>query len=312
MQIEHLRRAEGEMNATLAAKLPALFPTYRLAAAIDSHDEPFYGKSKALRPYCCGGAATAGTTHFFRIATAYVMRRQLCFTLAITYVLPEDSTMTVVQRLYERVSQLQLHIAVLYLDRGFCQGDVIQYLTKVHQPALLACTIRGKQGGTRQLCRGRKSYRTQYTFTDGTTSEMAVVATLAPDKTGKLRRKWLLFVVIGLDWQPQTVLRHYRSRFGIEASYRLLRQVRIKTTSRNPALRFSLLAFALLLVNVLAFVRSFVARLPGPGPYRLEPILLPLASFVQLLRRSVESIYGVVTACRLTRPSAFLANSVIY
>lgn len=224
------------------------------------------------------------------------MHRQLHFTLAITYVLPEDRTVTVVQRLYERVSQLQLHIAVLYLDRGFCQSDVIQYLTKVQQPALLACTIRGKQGGTRQLCRGRKSYRTQYTFTDGTTSEMAVVATLAPNKTGKFRRKWLLFVIIGLDWQPPTVLRHYRSRFGIEASYRLLRQVRIKTTSRNPALRFFLLAFALLLVNVWAFVCSFVARRPGPGPCRLDPTLFPLASFVQLLRRSVETIYGVVIA----------------
>lgn len=224
------------------------------------------------------------------------MHRQMRLTLAITYVLPEDSTVILVQRLYERLNQLKLHIAVLYLDRGFCQDDVIQSLSNVRQPALLACTIRGKQGGTRQLCQGRKSYRTHYTFTDGTASALAVVATLAPDKTGKFRRKWLLFVIIGLDWQPQTVLRRYRARFGIEASYRLLRQVRIKTTSHNPALRFFLFAFALLLVNVWAFVRSGVARLPGPGPYRLDPTLLPLASFVQLLRRSVETIYGVVTA----------------
>lgn len=54
-------------------------------------------------------------------------------------------------------------------------------------------------GGTRQLCRGRKSYRTTYTFTDGTTAEMAVVATLTPNKEKRLRRKWLLFVLIGLD-----------------------------------------------------------------------------------------------------------------
>lgn len=65
MQIEQLRRAESEMNAALAANLPVLFHTCRLEAAIDSHDEPFYGKSAALRPYCCGGAAKAGITHEF-------------------------------------------------------------------------------------------------------------------------------------------------------------------------------------------------------------------------------------------------------
>ena len=127
---------------------------------------------------------------------------------------------------------------MLYLDRGFCSGPVIAYLREKKQPAILACTIRGKDGGTRQLCRGRKSYRTTYTFTDGTTAEMAVVATLVPDKHKQRRRKWLLFVVLGLDWKPQTVYQRYRSRFGIESSYRILRRVRIKTTSRNPAFRF--------------------------------------------------------------------------
>jgi len=57
------------------------------------------------------------------------------------------------------------------------------------------------------------------------------------------RRKWLLFVIIGLDWTPQKVYRRYRSRFAIEASYHSLRRVRVKTTSRNPALRFFLLGF---------------------------------------------------------------------
>ncbi|MEL6225269.1 MAG: hypothetical protein AAFR31_21790, partial [Cyanobacteria bacterium J06627_8] len=63
----------------------------------------------------------------------------------------------------------------------------------------LACPIRGKQdGGTRAICRGRKSYRTRYTFTDGTEAKMAVVATLPRGKNGRRRRKWLLFVVMVL------------------------------------------------------------------------------------------------------------------
>lgn len=307
VEIAHLRTAESEMNQALAANIPAEVLHHRLEAAIDHHDEPFYGKSEALLQVCCHSYAKDGTTHFFRLATAYVIYRQMRLTLAVTYVLPEDTTAVVVQRLHERLLALKLHIGVLYLDRGFCQGDVIRYLKACHQPAILACTIRGKQGGTRRLCQGRKSYRTQYTFTDGTPAELAVVAKLVPTKAGKLRRKWLLFVVIGLDWKPQTIGRCYRFRFGIESSYRLLRQVRIKTTSRNPALRFFLLGFALLLVNVWAFVRWIVARLPGPGPYRLEAALLPLHAFCQLLRRAVEAIYGVVTELQINFVLPFVA-----
>ena len=126
---------------------------------------------------------------------------------------------------------------------------------------------------------------------------MAVVATLTPNKEKRLRRKWLLFVLIGLDWMPKTVYRRYRSRFGIETSYRILRRVRVKTTSRNPALRFFLLGFALLLVNIWAFLRWFVARIPGRGPHRLDPVRFQFHAFVSMLRRAVEQIYyGAVMA----------------
>ena len=222
------------------------------------------------------------------------LTRAVRLTLAVAFVLPEEKTVAAVSRLHRRVHALGVQMDVLYLDRGFCSGPVIAYLTKVKQPAILACTIRGKQGGTRQLCRGRKSYRTRYTFTDGTTAEMAVVATLVPGKDKNRRRKWLLFVLIGLDWKPQTVCRRYRSRFGIEASYRILRRVRVKTTSRNPALRFFLLGFALLLVNIWAFLRWFVARIPGRGPHRLDPIRFQFHAFVCLLQRAIEQLYGVV------------------
>jgi putative transposase len=162
------------------------------------------------------------------------------------------------------------------------------------QPALLACTIRGKQGGTRKLCRGRKSYRTTHTFTDGTTVPVAVVATCVPDKHKLRRRKWLLYVVLGLDWNPKTIYRRYRFRFGIESSYRILRRVRIKTTSRNPAFRFFVLGFALLLVNIWAFLRWFVARIPGVGPHRLDPTLFQFQRFVALLRRAIELRYAAI------------------
>ena len=302
LDVKRLKQLEDQINQALAARLPQQLQVRGLEAAIDEHDEPFYGKSSDFEGYVCRGMAQAGTTRFFRIYSLYVIYRQMRLTLAVAFARPEVKVVTIVSQLLQRAKELKLRIDVLYLDRGFCSTSVIAYLETAQQPTVLACPIRGKAGGSRQLCRGRKSYRTRYTFTDGTSVDMAVVATLMPNKDKKLRRKWLLFVLIALDWQPSTVYRRYRTRFGIETSYRILRRVRIKTTSRNPALRFFLLGFALLLVNAWAFLRWFVARVPGPGPHRLKPTCFQFQAFVCLLRRAIEQIYGAVMSLSIAVP----------
>lgn len=303
VSVKHLDQYKEKINEALAAQLPQQLRSQRVEAAIDEHDEPCYAKTAELRAHTCRSKSKAGTSHFFRIVTLYVIYRQMRLTLAVAFVRPEEETVAIVKRLLKRAAQLQIQIDVLYLDRGFCSGQVIEHLKAIKQRAILACTIRGKAGGTRQLCHGRKSYQTSYTFTDGTVAEMAVVATLVPNKEKKVRRKWLLFVLIGVDWNPKTVYRRYRFRFAIESSYRILRRVRIKTTSRNPALRFFLLGFALLLVNTWAFLRWFVARIPGRGPYRLDPTRFQFQTFVSMLRRSIESLYGAVMSISMPVPN---------
>ena len=288
---ENLSQHEQEINQALSAHLPRQIRKSRLQVAIDEHDEPFYGKSGVVRAFTIGSQAKKGTTHFFRIVSVYVFYRQMRLTLAIAFVRPEDNTVSVIKKLVGQVQKLNLRIRVLYLDRGFCFGAVLSFLDDQGLPAVIACSIRGKHGGTRQLCCGRKSYATAYTFTDGTTVHMAVVATLVPGKDKKRRRKWQLFVVRGITWPPKLVYQRYRSRFGIESSYRILRRVRIKTTSRNPAFRFFALGFALLLVNLWALLRWFVARIPGPGPHRVHPVHFQFQMFVSMLRRVIEQLY---------------------
>jgi hypothetical protein len=231
LRADHLARHEDEINAALAARIPKQIRSNSVEAAIDEYDEPFYGKTSEMEEYTIRSRAKSGTTRFFRIISIYVIYRQMRLTLAVAFVLRGQKNAAIVQQLLQRVQALKIRIGVLYLDRGFCSGPVIAYLHQINQPAILACTIRGKTGGTRQLCRGRKSYRTRYTFTNGPTVDMAVVATLVPGKDKKRQRKWLLYIIINLDWKPKTVYRHYRSRFGIETSYRILRRVRVKTTS---------------------------------------------------------------------------------
>lgn len=296
LPIRELREQEEQVNRALVACIPEDLVRTAIEVAIDFHDEPFYGKEEETRQVTCSGQAKKGTTHFVRIATAYIIWRQVRLTLAVRYVLPEEKTLDILKFLLKRLKTLDFQPKILYLDKGFASTDIIQYLTSQQQPAILACPIRGKQGGTRALCRGRSSYSTQYTFTDGTQTMIAMKASLVPDASGKLRRKWLAFIVILLEWQPDQVYQEYRRRFGIECSYRLLRRIRASTTSRNPSLRFFLLGLGLILVNAWVFLRWTFSRLMKPGPRRVDVSRFRFNRFSKFLIRTVEELYGTISA----------------
>jgi len=297
LDVYDLRRHEVEMNAGLAACLPGDLPRVGREMALDLHDEPFYGKTLELRTYACRSEASEGTTYFYRVASLYVMWRQVRVTLAVTYVLPEDSNLSVVQRLLQRMQQLGFRPSVLYADKAFCEGVIIAYLHQEHLPAVMACSIRGKTGGTRALCHGRKSYCTTYTFTDGTTARLAIVATLKVNrKTGQRTRTWLVFVLVHLDWSAAKTRQRYRRRFGIEASYRQFGDLRARTTSRNPAFRFFLLGLAFLLLNIWVYLRYLATRLIALGPARLVPEAFRLHRYIAFLRRAIELAFGALMA----------------
>lgn len=306
--IKRLSEQEEQANQALADCIPASMERKGVEIAIDFHDEPFYGKQENTRAVTCGGQAKKGTSHFVRIATAYVIWRQVRLTLAVHYVLPDEEALEVLKKLLGRLKKLGFEAKVLYLDKGFASTAIIEYLTKEHQPAIIALPIRGKDGGTRALCHGHSSYTTTYTFTNGTQATVAMKASLVPDKTGKRRRKWLAFIVILLDWPVEKIYQEYRRRFGVECSYRLLRRVRATTTSRNPALRFFFLSIGLILTNAWVFLRWEFARLMAAGPRRVDQQLFRFHRFRKLLIRTIEKRYGTISAI----PTHQSPQSVIY
>jgi hypothetical protein len=308
LPIQELREQEKQVNATLACCTPEDLVRTEIEIAIDFHDEPFYGKQESIRKVTCAGQAKKGTTHFVRIATAYIIWRQVRLTLAVRYVLPEDDTLETLKFLLKRLKKLGFAAKVLYMDKGFASTGIIRYLTAQQQPAIIACPIRGKKGGTRALCRGRSSYSTPYTFTDGTRTNIAMKASLVPNASGKLRRKWLAFILILLDWTPDKVYQEYRRRFGIECSYRMLRRVRAATTSRNPSLRFFLLGVGSILVNAWVFLRWTFSRLMARGPRRVDLSRFRFHRFTKFLIRTVEKIYGSISSV----PTHISPQSVIY
>lgn len=222
LAVKELRQQEERVNAALAECIPSALDREDIELAMDFHDEPFYGKQEGTRKVTCSGQAKKGTTHSVRIATAFIIWRQVRLTLAVRYVLPEEDGLETIKISLERLKILGFSAKILYLDKGFASTAIVKYLTSQKQPTIIANHIRDKKGGMRALCHGRSSYKTWYTFTDGTQTMIAMKASLVPEHTGKRRRKWLSFIVILLDWSVDKIHDEYRRRFGVECSYRFI------------------------------------------------------------------------------------------
>ena len=301
LRADDLPDLEQRMNAVLAAEIPQDVWEHARDMALDFHDRPYYGTAPQATGLWVRAAAKAGTTRFYRVATAYVMLHGVRVTLAVHFVRPTDDTVTVLETVLQWLDCLMLRPKRLFLDKGFASSAVIASLTRRQQPALIACPIRGTTGGTRALCRGRHSYRTRYTFTSPDHPPVLVdlavcrVFTTAKRTQRHLRQAhWLLFILIQLDLTPQQARRQYRRRFGIESSYRCSGQVRGWTTSRNVAYRFVVLALSFVLLTVWLQLRWRFTQVARRGRRWLDTRRFPLTRFATFLRRAPERHYGYV------------------
>ena len=303
LRVEELPALEQQLNAALAAEVPAHVRQRSQEVAIDYHDRPYYGKGEQAQEMWVRGKAKDGTTRFYRVATAYLILHGLRVTLALRFVLPEDETVSVVDGLLKRVHAQGIRVSCLLLDKGFESIAMMDYLTRQGPAALIACPIRGTTGGTRALCQGRKSYVTAYTCKDKhgqafTTTVLVCRVFTTARRTGRLQRQaeWLLFLELGLTLSPRYARHLYGHRFGIETSYRCEGQVRGWTTAKNPASRFVLLALAFGLLNVWILLRWPFTQVPRRGGRWLDTDRFPLRRFVMFLQHALEAWYGCVQA----------------
>lgn len=305
VKVDDMHRLEQQVNRALVAGLPRRIRKTKLEIAIDLHDEPFYGHSTELSALTCGGEARKGTTRFFRVATAYLIFKDMRLTLGLLFVRPEDELAEIVAALGRRLGILGLKVKRLYLDKGFCSIPVLRYLEKSGWPAILACPIRGKKGGARGLCRGNKSYRTPHTFKSrengSLTVPLAVIRSYTTHKRSKRKEQravWLVYVVLNADLTPATVRKYYRKRFGIETSYRCMRKVRAWTTSRNGALRFLLISLGFILINLWVELRWRFCQVKQCGRRQIDTKRFELQRLVGFLDRAIQKIYDVISFIR--------------
>ncbi len=274
-QITDIERLQRGINERLAALLPKKFGHRGRQIAIDLVKIPYHGTvDPEHEGEVCRSKAQSGTTHFFIYATVCAIWRSRRYTLALYRVRAEYDMARVLKMLMRRLLQMGIHISLLLLDREFYSVKVIRYLIRRKQPFIMPACKKGKKAdkpggptGTQAWALCNKSQWARYTLTsdkDGTVCfDLAVVCINQMGQRGKKGRQTLLYATWGLTRRPLDWIRQtYRRRFGIEASYRQIHQAKIKTSSRNPAIRLLFIGVAFILRNVWVWFHAEVIALP--------------------------------------------------
>jgi len=294
---EDIINLEDQLNEMLVGHLPKKLFSKKLPCAADITLIPYHGQHEEDDKYIRRGLAKGGTTHFHGYATLFVVKNNKRYTLALTFVYQTDKALDVLKRLLKQAEKLQLRIKRLYLDRGFDNNGVVAFLKKQSFPAIFPLVIRGKNGGTRALLKGRKSYITTYTrnstIYDPETFTVYVVCKYAKGRYKRSGVCYFAYLVIGeIALTPQQIYQEYRSRFGIETSYRLMNHVRARTASRSPVLRLFFVGIALLLLNLWSYVKWSFLFIPRRGHRIVFHHLLSLARWRLWLWEVVKQRLG--------------------
>jgi putative transposase len=111
----------------LPGDLPRALRRRRQPLAIDRHLVPYHGEPLRDLAEVYRRAAKSGTCSFHASATAYVIRRGLRFTVALTWVQRGAALAAVVKRLLAQAAKAGVRPRYLLLDKGFCSVAVLRW-----------------------------------------------------------------------------------------------------------------------------------------------------------------------------------------
>jgi len=293
---------ERRLNEALTGRLPRSLRQASWQVAIDWHLVPYYGQPQKSRNELYYGQPRQGTSKFHAYATACIVQSGQRYTIALTWVRRHETAVKVLGRLLAQIREIGLRIKRLLLDRAFFNVSVIEFLQAEQMPFLMPVVFRGrppkqqrrKTTGLRWIKRqaaGRyahtlKSGKRQVTF-----SVYVAYRTHRSRKSNKRKQQKLLYAAWQVTGAPREIRKRYRQRFGIESSYRQMRQARIYTCTRNPHLRLVFVAVALILRNLWVWMHATLLA-EGRGPN--ATLRLPLLRFKRMLDWIAQAVVALL------------------
>jgi Transposase DDE domain len=261
-----LRVLEQRLNHALTNHLPRCVRRRAWEVAIDWHLVPYYGDPKRSRNELYYGKPRQGTKKFHAYASACIVVYGYRYTLALSWVRRHESTAVVLGRLVARIRELELKVRCVLLDRAFFNVPVVEFLQRAELPFLMPTMFRGRKPRKGRPVTGLRWIKGQaaggYPHTLRNKSRQVTIQVCVGYRTHKNRKdgkrvqQKLLFGAWRVRGSPTEIRERYRKRFGIESSFRQMRQARIYTCTRDPHLRLTFVAVALLLRNLWVWIHQ--------------------------------------------------------
>jgi hypothetical protein len=308
------------LNRALVADVPKPLRKRKQHMALDLHLTPYYGEPHEDPKEIYRSQAKAGTHNFHAYASLYVVFHGQRFTVALTPVEAGEDMKDIVQRLLTLARKTSIRPGLLLLDRGFYSIDVIRYLQRARVPFLMPAVARGRKPADGEPAKGIRAFQLwkrggwgQHTLVRGKAKATVQICVHCGNHRGK-RKKHGRFAWVYAYWgiKPRStrwVKDTYRSRFGIETSYRQLNEARIKTCTRNPAVRFFFIALALILRNVWVWLHWERLSSPRRGRRQLRLERLRFKALLLWLLHMAESVLGVRDQTFTERPGTKRVSS---
>ncbi|HVZ16435.1 MAG TPA: transposase [Terriglobales bacterium] len=304
---------ERRLNEALTCALPRRLRRRAWQLAIDWHLSPYYGEPHRSRNELYYGKPRQGTKKFHAYASACIVSHGHRYTLALTWVRRHESTVVVLRRLLAKIREIGLKIKRVLVDRAFFNVPVVEFLQQEKLPFLMPVMFRGRPPKRPGKARGLQAIKQQpagwYRHTMKNRQKQVTVQVCVGyrrhrnRKDGKQVKQKLLFAAWRVHGTPTEIRNRYRQRFGIETSFRQMRQARIYTCTRDPHLRLLFVAVALILRNLWVWIHQ-TCLAAGTGDH--PTLHLERLRFKRMLDWIVHQIVAVLhdgsTPCVETGP----------
>jgi hypothetical protein len=281
---------ESRLHWALTGNLPRSLRQPQWQVAIDWHLVPYYGQPQKSRNELYYGQPRQGTSKFHAYATACIVQYGERYTIGLTWVRRHETTVKVLGRLLAQIRKIGLKTKRLLLDRAFFNVSVIEFLQAEQIPFLMPVVFRGRPPKKQRKATGLRWIKKQsagwysHPLKSGkkqvTLSVCVAYRTHRNRKDGKRKQRKLLYAAWRVTGPPTEIRKRYRQRFGIESSYRQMRQARIYTCTRDPHLRLVFVALALILRNLWVWIHATMLAEGGGTSLTLR---LPLLRFKRML-----------------------------
>lgn len=292
LKIEQLIQENNALLLQAAKKV--IQPGSKGSFAIDTNYEPYYGERDGeFKEYIVGSKRVASTNWFYGYVTLYVVIKDQHVTLAIFPLKQGFTPEEIVRMCVKTLQDNDFSIEMLCLDRGFYAANVFQYLQGEGIPHIVPA--KRLKGAVQAKLTGRKSTEFEYILNEENTNAIPVTIVdcvvylrKKHDKRGTAHHR---FVVFGISASPRRIREIYSHRFGIESSYRMKNEVKAKTTSKDPVIRYFYKIIAFVLQNVRISIKWVNFVKAQRGPKTVEKNKFDLNLLVNVIRDAANILF---------------------